>query len=159
MSMSWLNQKEQVIVLEDWPQPHSVSEALVFATETTLLLRYTTANDAVAIIKFPLVRIFKFGSPNDEALGGHPLSSKGLKFYSVHRIENSLWIGELEKQNSVHHRHNKQRFLENTAHYIFTFQDSTLECVVIEGEFWKPVVKVLSTAEEAAHEWKTSICA
>jgi hypothetical protein len=147
----------KVIVLENWPQPHSVSEALVFATETELLLRYATANDAVAIIKFPLVRIFKFGSPNDEALGGHSLYSKGLKFYRVHRVENSPWIDALEKQNSVHPRHDKQRFLKDTVHYLFTFQDSTLECIAVEGEFWKPVVKVFARADEAAHEWQASI--
>jgi hypothetical protein len=148
-----------LVVLENWPQPHSVSEAVIFADESSLLLRYTTANDAVAIIKFPLVSIFKFGSPNDEALGGHPLSSKGLKFYSVYRVDNSPWIDDLEKQNSVHHRHDKKRFLENKTHYIFTFQDSCLECVVYEGEFWKPIISVFPTAEEASHAWKTSICA
>jgi hypothetical protein len=148
-----------LIVLESWPQPHSVSEAVIFANETTLLLRYMTANDAIAIIKFPLVSIFKFGAPNDEALGGHPLSSNGLKFYSVHRVENSPWIDELEKQNSVHHRHDKQRFLKDKIHYIFAFQDSCLECVVNEGEFWKPIINVFSTTEEAEHAWKASVCA
>jgi len=148
-----------LVVLENWPQPHSASEAVVFANDSSLLLRYTTANDAIAIIKFPLVSIFKFGAPNNEALGGHPLCSKGLKWYSVHRVENSPWIEELEKQNSVHHRHDKQRFLENKMHYIFTFQDSCLECVAEEGKFWKPIINVFSTEEEATHAWKTNICA
>jgi hypothetical protein len=146
-------------VLDDWPQPHSVSEAVVFADESSLLLRYITSNDATAIINFPLVSIFKFGSPNDEALHGHPLHSSGLKFYAVHRVENSPWIEELEKQNSVHSRHDKARFLAGKVHYIFTFQDSSLECVVVEGEHWKPAVRVFATAEEASHAWRASVCA
>jgi hypothetical protein len=145
-------------VLENWPQPHGVSDAAVFASETSLLLRYTTTGDAVAIVKFPLVNIFKFGAPNDEALGGHPLISKGLAPYRVHRVENSRWIDELEKQNSIHPRHDRQRFLKNTVHYIFTFQDSCLECVVTEGEYWPPVIQVFSSADEADDEWRAICC-
>ncbi len=31
-------------------------------------------------------------SPNDEALGGHPLIGLGLKHYQIHRIDNSPWL-------------------------------------------------------------------
>nr|GEU28411.1 hypothetical protein [Tanacetum cinerariifolium] len=122
-------------------RPSNIPEALVFATETQLLLRYYISHEEAAVIQFPLVEIFQFGSPNDEALGGHPLSTLGLKFYSVHQIENSPWIAELARRNAVHPRHNKERFLQDTIHYVFTFQDSTLECVVKEGQYWKPVIK------------------
>jgi hypothetical protein len=85
--------------------------------------------------------------------GSHSvLSTLGLKFYSVHQIENSPWIAELERRDAVHPSHNKERFLEDTIHYVFTFQDSTLECVVKEGQYWKPVIKVLPN-EEAKAEW------
>ena len=141
-----------VVLLDSWPQPSSVSEALVFATETKFFLRYYISQEETAIIQFPLVKVFQFGSPNDEALGGHPLTPFGLKFYSVHRIENSPWIAELEKRNEVHPSHDKERFLKDTVHYVFTFQDSTLECIVNEGQYWKPRVKVLST-EDAEDEW------
>jgi hypothetical protein len=39
-------------------------------------------------------------------------------------------------------------------HYIFTFQDSTLECVVSEGQWWKPTVKVCGSETEADEEWQ-----
>jgi len=143
-----------VVLLDSWPQPSTSSEAVVFATETQLFLRYFTANDETAIIQFPLVNIFQFGSPNDEALGGHPLAQFSLKYYQVHRIENSPWIAELERRNSVHPRHDKKRFLENTVHYVFTFQDSTLECVVQEGQFWKPTIQVIPSHEEAQAVWR-----
>ncbi len=106
------------------------------------MLRYEAENDTIAVIAFPLVSIFQFGAPNDEALGGHPLAKLGLKFYSVHKIENSPWVQELEKRNSVHPRHDRARFMKDKVHYVFTFQDSTLEIVAMEGEHWKPQIQV-----------------
>jgi hypothetical protein len=44
--------------------------------------------------------------------------------------------------------------LHYRKHYVFTFQDSTLECVVNEGEWWKPTIKVCDSEEEAAQAWK-----
>jgi hypothetical protein len=146
-----------VVLLDLWPQPSTSSEAVVFATETQLFLRYSTDNDKTAIIQFPLVRIFQFGSPNDEALGGHPLAQFGLKYYQVHRIDNSPWIAELERRNSIHPRHDKELFLKNVVHYVFTFQDSTLECVVSEGQFWKPTIQVVPSHEEAQAVWRQLI--
>ena len=140
----------EVKVLNDWPQPEAgAPEPQIFADDTNFVLRYFTANEKIAVIVFPMVNIFKFGSPNDEALGGHPLYKNGLKFYSVHEVKNSTWVQELEKQNSVHPQHDKQSFLKDKKHYIFTFHDSTLECVATEGEFWKPSVIVFGTEEEA----------
>jgi hypothetical protein len=122
-----------------------------------LCLSYTAAGDKIAVVQFPLVKIFQFGSPNDEALGGHPLYKDGLKFYQVHRIENSPWIAELERRNSVHPQHDRDRFLKDLVHYVFTFQDSTLECVVNEGQFWKPEIQVFSSDDEARAAWNLLI--
>ena len=141
---------DTIKVLEDWPQPEAgAPEPCVYGDDTRLLIRYYTENEKIAVIKFPLVSIFKFGSPNDEALGGHPLIKNGLEYYSVHKVENSFWVVELEKQNSVHPQHDTNRFLKDKHHYIFTFHDSTLEVVANEGEFWSPIVNVVSTEEEA----------
>ena len=142
--------RDNVKIVEDWPQPEAGSpEPCVYGDDTRLVMRYYTQNNKIAVIIFPLVSIFKFGSPNDEALGGHPLINKGLKYYSVHKVENSFWIAELEKQNSVHPRHDSKSFLKDKHHYIFTFHDSTLELVANEGEFFKPTVYVVSTEDEA----------
>ena len=139
-----------ITVLNDWPKPEAGSpEPRVYADDSRFVMRYYTHDDNIAVIIFPLVSIVKFGSPNDESLGGHPLINKGLEFYSVHKVENSTWIAELEIQNSVHHRHDKDFFLRDKHHYIFTFHDSTLELVATEGKFWKPVIKVLASEEEA----------
>ncbi len=141
---------DKVKVLEDWPKPEAgAPEPCIYADDTSFVMRYYTHDEKIAVIAFPLVSIFKFGSPNDESLGGHPLIQKGLEYYSVHKVENSFWIAELEKQNSVHPRHDPGRYLRDKHHYIFTFHDSTLELVVTEGEHWKPVINIVATEEEA----------
>jgi hypothetical protein len=146
-----------VVVVDSWPQPHSVSEALTFASESELVVRYVVAGgQQAALIHFPLVSSFRFGAPNDEALGGHPLAKFGLRPYSAHRVENSPLIAELEQQNSVHPRHDKTRFMESKAHYIFTFQDSVLECVANQGQ-WAPRVRTFSDAQVVRGEWRELI--
>jgi hypothetical protein len=147
----------KVVLLDAWPQPSSSPEPAVFATDSTLLLRYIASEEQVAIIKFPLVKSFQLGAPNDEALGGHPLAELGLKYYSVHCIENSPWIAELERRNSVHPRHNTEAFLANLCHYIFTFQDSTLECIISQGQWHQPVIELVASAEEAKAIWSRLI--
>ena len=142
-----------VVLLNSWPQPSTSPEPIVFATDTMLFLRYGTDDEKTAVIQFPLVKKFQFGSPNDEALGGHPLTAFGLRQYQVHRIDNSPWIGELERQNSIHPRHDRKHFLSDLVHYVFTFQDSTLECVVNEGQFWLPKIQVLASYEEIKEAW------
>ena len=57
--------------------------------------------------------ITKFGYPNDEGLGGHPLYKHGLGFYDVFEVLDSSWIQQMTEQR----------------HFIFTFHDSTFECV------------------------------
>ena len=60
-----------VVLLDRWPQPSTSPDPVVFATDTQLCLRYCTAEEEIAVIHFPLVKKIQFGSPNDEALGGH----------------------------------------------------------------------------------------
>ena len=144
----------RVTVLDEWPQPAGVPEPIVFADERKLVVRYATADGRIAVITFPMIDVFQFGSPNDEALAGHPLYKSGLEFYSVHRVDGSSWIRKLQKRNSVHPQHNRRRFLEGKVHYVFTFQDSTLECVVTEDESWKANVQVCTSTDEADRVWK-----
>jgi hypothetical protein len=146
---------ERAVLKSDWPVPSWVPEPRIVADETRLFLRYHT-DRGVALIKFPLVKSFKHGAPNEEALAGHPLYGKGLEFRGVHKVENSSWINSLEQQNSVHPKHERGAFLEGTVHYIFTFQDSTLECVVNEGKWWKPEIRVCEP-KEANELWRQLI--
>jgi hypothetical protein len=47
----------------------------------------------------------RLGGPNDEALNGHPLYSKGLVHYRAHEVFNSAWIETAIRVNSAHPRH------------------------------------------------------
>jgi len=148
--MMFQKNKDKVKILADWPQPETgAPEPSVYSNESKFVLRYFTARENTALIHFPLVNVFKFGSPNDEILSSHPLNEKGLKYYSVHIIENSSWIASLEESNSVHSRHEKALFLKGKKHYVFTFHDSTLEIVSTEREGCMPVVKLIQSLEEA----------
>jgi hypothetical protein len=68
----------------------------------------------------------KFGYPNDEALGGHPLFSCGLGFYGVFEVLGSSWIEQMTAQNRVCFPKTED---STNRHFIFTFHDSTFECI------------------------------
>jgi hypothetical protein len=36
-----------------------------------------------------------------------------------------------------------------STNYVFTFHDSTLECIVHEGKWWKPEISEFRTQDEA----------
>jgi hypothetical protein len=139
---------ERAVVLDNWPQPAVVAEPRIRADDSALLLRYRTAGEKIVVVCFPLCSYLVFGVPNDEALGGHPLYSRGLNHYSVHEVLNSSLIQMLERRNSVHPRHDRESYLRDKRHYVFTFQDSILECVVNEGEWWKPTVRICDSEGE-----------
>jgi hypothetical protein len=84
--------------------------------------------EAIAIVEFELCSNKRFGSPNDEAINGHPLYSIGLGSYGVYEIQNSSWLRQLEIMNRVHHNHRPETF-EKYKHFIFTFHDSMFECI------------------------------
>ena len=155
--MPLFSAQEHAVVLKDWPQPEVVAEAQIHADEHALLVRYNTAGNKVAVIRLPLCYYSVFGAPNDEAIGGHPLRNKGLELYSVHEVTNSSLVQMLEPRNSVHPRHDRRAFLANKKHYIFTFQDSTLECVAIESEGFKPTVSIVATEQELQRAWRTGV--
>ena len=53
----------------------------------------------VAVVRFDLVRVHRFGYPNSEALQGHPLYKYGLHFYGFHTVDGSPWIADLCRQH------------------------------------------------------------
>lgn len=143
-----------VTPLESWPQPHSISEVLIFASEGELAIRYLVAGgEQAALVHFPCISALKFGAPSNELLMGHPLSKYGLTGYGVHRVNNSIWISELEGRNSIRPAHDKDRYMGKKAHYVFTFQDSTLECIANRADYCTPVYRTLSSATETRVEW------
>jgi len=87
-----------------------------------------TEGETVALVRFSICYASFFGPPNDEAFAGHPLAERGLTPYGAFLIENSSWIRQLERMNSVHPYHKPERY-QTFNHYILTFHDSTFECV------------------------------
>jgi hypothetical protein len=85
-------------------------------------------DEPVAIVSFSFCYAYMFGPPNDEAFTGHPLAARGLEPYGAFEVEHSSWIRRLERMNSVHPSHRPERFWK-LRHLIFTFHDSTFECV------------------------------
>jgi hypothetical protein len=85
--------------------------------------------EAIAVVRFRWPSAHMFGPPNDEAFSGHPLAARGLRPYRVFEVQQSSWIRSLERMNSVHPGHNRERFLKGRRHYIFAFHDSTFECI------------------------------
>ncbi len=86
------------------------------------------SDDLCAVVTFSRPYAHMFGPPNDEAFSGHPLAARGLKPYSVFEVENSSWVHSLERMNSVHPYHRPERFVL-LKHFIYSFYDSTFECV------------------------------
>jgi len=145
---------DKAVKLEGVPQPSAGSPSpVVVSDDHTLLLAYNIQRgeprlqagevltdsdnsvfaEEVAIVEFRNYLSYSFGSPNDEALNGHPLYGRGLENYAVFEVIESSWIKELEKRNSVHPMHSPQAF-QSLHHYVFTFHDSTFECVAPRSE-------------------------
>lgn len=83
-----------------------------------------------ALIEFQRYTSFNFGYPGDETLHGHRLNDRGLTAYSAFEVQRSSWIRELDRIDSVHPFYEPGRF-DSKHHYIFTFHDSTFECVAL----------------------------
>jgi hypothetical protein len=90
--------------------------------------RSVESGELFALIEFSLTLALLFGPPNDEALSGHPLAGRGLEPYSAFEVKDSSWLRSLERMNRVHPRHRAENFAKY-RHFIFTFHDSTFECI------------------------------
>ncbi|WP_371381617.1 hypothetical protein [Sporomusa aerivorans] len=98
---------------------------------TTIHVRDNNDDVGVACVQFRHYKQVKYGWPNDEAYAGHKYKKLGLLPYRIYEVENSDWYAELEKGNSVHPYHNKERFMQG-KHYIFFFHDSCFEVICKE---------------------------
>jgi len=107
-------------------------ENFVLSTQHDLYLMLEKEGPSVSALKFRFSS-FKYGSPNDEARGSHPLTRYGLGFYGLFQVENSPWIHELMAANRVHPRHQDSMFSDR-QHYIACFKDVMLEVVCREFE-------------------------
>lgn len=83
-------------------------------------------SSGIALVRLRQCLITRFGYPNDEALGGHPLYANGLRSYGVFEVHNSSWIAQLQEQNR---RCFPGFTMPRRQHVAITFHDSTLEAI------------------------------
>ncbi|TPM30694.1 hypothetical protein [Mesorhizobium sp. B2-3-5] len=144
------------------PLPH------IFADEGRLLIAYlanipdpsfdgtnprsvsaATSNQTVVILAADPYLALQFGPPNDEKISGHRLHGLGLQPYSAFEVENSSWIGSLERANRSHSSHAPE-LLSGYRHFILTFHDSTIEFVAASFSTSLHEGAVLAVLMEAA---------
>ncbi|HWN97204.1 MAG TPA: hypothetical protein VNT99_19390 [Methylomirabilota bacterium] len=118
---------------------------VLFQTENETVLVYR--GHGVVVAHFDGCIITQFGYPNDEALGGHPLYASGLQHYGVFEVHGSSWPAALEAQN-------RRAFPDSHSfdyrHFIFTFHDSTFECLATAirfESFLQPLAEVASRVQ------------
>ncbi|MFL6229746.1 MAG: hypothetical protein ACJ741_13325 [Pyrinomonadaceae bacterium] len=148
-----VDEQDRVIELQGVPQSSvGAPLPLVISDEGKILLGYliqdrplhwdgssvrsvapSTMGESLALIEFSRYLSFMFGAPNDEAFSGHPLASRGLHPYAAFRVENSSWLRQHERMNSVHRNHDPKGF-EQLNHFVFAFHDSTFECLAVGFE-------------------------
>jgi hypothetical protein len=100
-------------------------ENFVVATQRQTFLLMERDGDQVRAIKFDSANI-KYGAPNDEARGGHPLAKYGLGLYGLFEVKNSPWIIEAMTANRVHPSHSDSLFA-GQRHFVACFKDVMLE--------------------------------
>jgi hypothetical protein len=61
------------------------------------LVTAASLHESIAVVNFGRPRAHVFGPPNDEALTGHPLSSRGLHPYAAFEVFDSSWIRQLAR--------------------------------------------------------------
>jgi hypothetical protein len=112
-----------------------VSVPLLLQTDGSAILTFSAktnhiegsfGKEGTAIVEFDSCYWSTFGYPNDEAMDGHPLWGRGLSNYGIFDVHNSRWSRRMTEQNRVAFPDTKD---SNTRHLIFTFHDSTFECL------------------------------
>lgn len=112
----------EVPLRKDYPFMY---EHFLISTQQHLYLLLEKTGTTVDALRFDF-SAFKYGAPNDEARGGHPLSAHGLGFYGLYEVQNSPWLGDLMRANRVHPRHEDSLFSDR-RHFVACFKDVMLE--------------------------------
>jgi hypothetical protein len=136
--MYQVDEKDTVVELTDVPQSDvGAPLPMIWSDENSLLLVYRRQaeplhriQNGAVLVTFENYASYFFGAPNDEAFSGHPLAERGLKPYGSFEVKNSSWVRSLERMNSAHPKHHLVRdMLLKQRHFVFSFHDSTFECV------------------------------
>jgi hypothetical protein len=99
-------------------------ENFVISTQHELYLLLEKHGGQINALKFDFI-LYKYGYPNDEGLGVHPMSKFGLSFYGLFRVDNSEWIKKLNEKRPK----TSWDLFGAYQHYIVTFKDVTLDVI------------------------------
>jgi hypothetical protein len=129
-------------------------ENFVVLTQGMIYLFLETVDDSVFALRFEGSNC-KYGGPNDEAHGAHPLAKFGLGYYGFYEVHDSPWIREMMIANRIHPRHSDSNF-DGLRHFIACFKDVKFECVCrvmsevqfSRDEFSEIVAKQIGNLEE-----------
>lgn len=152
--MYTVDDQNQVVKLQGVPRA-SVGAPLPFVVsgEHTTILTYYIENtpenlegmavrmrdteiegELVAVVQFSHCFSHLLGLPDEITLHTHPLTQYGLTSHGAYVIENSSWVNQF-KQMSTTHPYFSSVFLD-LKHFIFTFHDSTFECIAENLDVW-----------------------
>ena len=68
-------------------------ENFLISGQQELYLMLEENNGIIDLLKFNF-KVYKYGYPNDEAMGSHPMAKFGLGFYGLFEVLNSPWRSE-----------------------------------------------------------------
>ena len=133
---------EHAVDLELGFRPEAaISGALLLQSETTTVLTFNAMspgedgrwmNAGTAVIELSRTLVTRFGLPNDEAIGVHPLARLGVEAYGCYEIVTSTWVREVERENG-RPLASPGFFRGLPRHFAFTFHDSSFQCIA--GDF------------------------
>lgn len=100
-------------------------ENFVISTQQSTYLFLEKINGVVHALKFDSCNI-RYGGPNDEARGAHPLVKYGKLLFGFYEVLNSPWVKEQKEGNRIHPRHCDSLF-DDRKHYVACFKDVMFE--------------------------------
>lgn len=107
-------------------------ESFFISSQHDLYLLLEENEGLIDTIKFKFL-IYKYGFPNDEAMGAHPMAKFGLGFYGLFEVFNSPWIIQIRDSNRIHPRHNNNMY-SDYKHYIARLKDVILDVICSKME-------------------------
>lgn len=117
--------KPEIIELELSNDYKFMYENFLISTQHDSYLLLEEKDGIIHALKFQGSTI-RYGSPNDEGRGAHPLAKYGSLLYGLYEVKNSPWIEEQMVGNRSHPCHSDDMF-KNKKHYIVCFKDVMFE--------------------------------
>ena len=124
--------KPEVIKLDITNEYKFMYENFVIATQSDTYLLLEQKYERIHALKFFGATI-RYGSPNDEGRGAHPLTKFSSLLYGCYEVKNSPWIKEQMIGNRQHPNHSDDLF-SNKKHFIACFKDVMFEATCRDYE-------------------------